>query len=209
MKLSALIAESIGLVAFATNVWANILIARKSESGWIVRLVSNAFWLTFGVAAMSLANALNAVTFAGINVYGLLRWRKERLVRQTSCDDHYKTLCRWCRTIVRQCRCCPGSDKSTTTDGVCGTCASMLPVPASEVWITSSEYLTQYNARMSLAIDRMGITHAVRVWRSEPAEVRWYADCEVQHGCDGLTLVSASSDCDVTCMSCIARGADL
>lgn len=71
--------EAVGIVAFLTNVWANILIARKSETGWVVRLVSNAFWLAFGIAAFSVANILNAVTFAGINVYGLLRWRRERL----------------------------------------------------------------------------------------------------------------------------------
>lgn len=122
--------EVVGLVGFVTNVWANLLIARKSESGWIVRLVSNAFWLAFGIAASSLANALNAVTFAGINVYGLARWRRERRMRQVTCDDHHRVLCRWCRVLVRQCRCCPGSDKPTTNDGVCGACASMLPPPS-------------------------------------------------------------------------------
>lgn len=71
--------EIVGIVGFVTNVWANLLIARKSESGWIVRLVSNAFWLAFGISAMSLANILNAITFAAINVYGLRRWRRERI----------------------------------------------------------------------------------------------------------------------------------
>lgn len=71
--------EIVGIVGFITNVWANLLIARKSESGWIVRLVSNAFWLAFGIADLSLANTLNALTFAGINVYGLRRWRRERI----------------------------------------------------------------------------------------------------------------------------------
>lgn len=42
-----------------------------------------------------------------------------------TCEDHYKILCRWCRQIVRQC--CPGVDKSTTMDGVCGACAGQLP----------------------------------------------------------------------------------
>lgn len=121
------IPEAIGVVGFLTNVWANLLIARKSESGWIVRLVSNVLWLVFGVAQASLANTLNAVTFAGINVYGLRRWRRERLMRKTTCEDHHRILCRWCRQIVRQCRCCPGSDKLTTLDGVCGGCVAQLP----------------------------------------------------------------------------------
>ena len=79
MSVTRIIIEAIGIVAFLTNVWANILIAHKSERGWWVRLISNVFWLAFGIAAFSIANILNAVTFACINVYGLRRWRRERL----------------------------------------------------------------------------------------------------------------------------------
>lgn len=61
MSAEALLIEVVGVVAFLTNVWANILIAHKSETGWVVRLVSNAFWLVFGIAAFSVANILNAV----------------------------------------------------------------------------------------------------------------------------------------------------
>lgn len=120
--------ESVGIVAFATNVWANLLIARKSETGWVVRLVSNAFWLAFGIIALSIANMLNAVTFAAINIYGLRRWRRERLAMPTKkCEDHYRIECRYCTSIVRQCNCHIGTDKPIIRDAVCGVCAPMLP----------------------------------------------------------------------------------
>ncbi len=117
--------EIVGILAFLTNVWANILIARKSETGWIIRLVSNVLWLAFGIWALSIANILNAITFAGINIYGLTKWRRERLM-QTTCSDHYKVTCKYCRQIVRQCRCLPSGDKPSTV-GICGVCVAMLP----------------------------------------------------------------------------------
>ena len=131
MTLSGVLTEGVGLVAFATNVWANILIARKSETGWIIRLVSNVFWLAFGIVALSIANMLNAVTFAAINVYGLRRWRKERLM-PPKCEDHYRIDCRYCTNIIRQCRCHIGTDKPITRDGICGICVKMLPPTADD-----------------------------------------------------------------------------
>lgn len=124
--MTVILIELVGILAFLSNVWANILIAHKKESGWVVRLGSNALWLAFGIAALSLANILNAVTFAVINVYGLRRWRKERM-QPSSCNDHYMQLCTYCREIVRQCNCHIGSNKPTTTDGICGTCRAQLP----------------------------------------------------------------------------------
>ena len=136
MTTLAWLVEAVGIVAFGTNVWANILIARKSESGWIVRLVSNAFWLAFGIAALSLANILNAVTFAAINVYGLRRWRRERLEgnmhMQSSCGDHYKILCFYCREVVRQCNCHAGANKPTTQNGLCSVCSAQGVLPDRE-----------------------------------------------------------------------------
>jgi hypothetical protein len=160
--------EAIGIVGFLTNVWANLLIARKSESGWIVRLVSNVLWLVFGLAQASLANTLNAVAFAGINVYGLCRWRRERLMRKTTCDDHHRILCRWCRQIVRQCRCCPGSDKPTSLDGVCGSCAAQLPPmdSASKLVGPASNRLEDiFAGRLELTATELAfISHLISEW---------------------------------------------
>ncbi len=137
MTWSTFLIEAIGIVAFLTNVWANLLIARKSESGWAIRLVSNAWWLAFGIAAASVANILNAITFAGINVYGLVRWRRERIelhaAQGTTCTDHYKILCAFCDEITRQCRCHTAVKKLTTRTGICGACRAQVvggkPVP--------------------------------------------------------------------------------
>lgn len=83
--MSAFWVEVIGVLGFATNVWANILLARKAETGWAVRLGANVLWLWFGIAALSFANILSSVVFAGINVYGWCRWRRERLALPPSC----------------------------------------------------------------------------------------------------------------------------
>ena len=136
MTQLAWLVEAVGIVAFVTNVWANLLIARKSEAGWIVRLVSNAFWLAFGIAALSLANILNSVTFAAINVYGLRRWRRERLEgrmrMQSNCEDHYKIRCFYCRDVVRQCNCHAGASKPTTQNGLCTVCSAQGVLPEGE-----------------------------------------------------------------------------
>lgn len=75
----SVLVESIGIFGFLANVWANLLVARKHESGWIVRLVANALWLAYGIVILSVANILSSVVFAGINIYALRRWRRERL----------------------------------------------------------------------------------------------------------------------------------
>jgi nicotinamide riboside transporter PnuC len=90
MTIETFIIEAIGVLGFLTNVWANILLARKHESGWLIRLVANALWLVFSIAAMSFANLLSSGVFAVINIYGWRRWRRERLALA------HKPLCAYC-----------------------------------------------------------------------------------------------------------------
>lgn len=78
--------EIIGVLGFVTNVWANILLARKTEAGWIIRLGANVLWMVYGLAIVSLANILSSGVFAVINVYGWRRWRRERLAGPPSCE---------------------------------------------------------------------------------------------------------------------------
>lgn len=76
-------------------------------------------------------------------------------------------------------------------------------------WTNAPEYLSQYDEHPSPAVDRRGITHSVRTWRSGPAEarnVRYHADCGAEHGPEGLALTPAPPGRDVTCMACIAEG---
>lgn len=127
----SVIVETVGVLGFITNVWANLLLARKSETGWAIRLGANVLWLVYGLAILSLANILSSVVFAGINVYGWRRWRKERLMPKT-CEDHYRQDCKFCCNIVRQCRCHIGTDKPITRDGVCGVCAAQIQAPVTQ-----------------------------------------------------------------------------
>lgn len=78
-----MIEELIGVAAFVTNVIGNLLLAQKNERGWWIRIVSIMLWFVYAQNTSSVAMTLNAVTFFGINVYGLLKWRKERL---SGCD---------------------------------------------------------------------------------------------------------------------------
>lgn len=76
-------------------------------------------------------------------------------------------------------------------------------------WTHDPEHLSQYDERASPAVDRAGVTHAVRTWRSGPAEarhVRRHAECGAEHGPQGLALTPIPADRDVTCMACIAEG---
>ena len=77
--MSVVLIESIGIAAFITNVIGNLLLARKSERGWWIRIVSIVLWFVYAQNTSSVAMTLNAVTFFGINVYGLLKWRADRL----------------------------------------------------------------------------------------------------------------------------------
>ena len=79
--------EAVGIAAFITNVVGNLLLARKSERGWWVRIVSIVLWFFYARNTASLAMTLNSVTFFGINIYGLIHWRRERRVREKAGDD--------------------------------------------------------------------------------------------------------------------------
>lgn len=70
--------EVVGFAGFVLNVWGNLLLARKSRNGWYIRIVSIVLWGIYGVGAASWPNVANAVTFFGINVYGLWKWKQEK-----------------------------------------------------------------------------------------------------------------------------------
>jgi hypothetical protein len=77
-----ILVECVGVFAFITNVIGNLLLARKSERGWWIRIVSIVAWFIYAQNTASLAMTLNSITFFGINIYGLLKWRAERLAKQ-------------------------------------------------------------------------------------------------------------------------------
>ena len=71
--------DILGYVAFALNVWGNLALTSKGVSGWIVRLACNICWLPYCFSTRPPAYALlaNHVLFAGINIYGWRRWKRE------------------------------------------------------------------------------------------------------------------------------------
>lgn len=74
--MSPIVAESIGLAGFATNVVGNMLLTRKNVHGWWIRILSNTLWSVYSWHEMTLSVSLNHLVFFGINVYGWHKWRK-------------------------------------------------------------------------------------------------------------------------------------
>jgi len=68
--------EAWGIAAFLSNVVGNVLLTRKVWHGWWVRILSITLWFVYAQQVSSLAMTLNAVTFFGINCYGLWAWRR-------------------------------------------------------------------------------------------------------------------------------------
>lgn len=67
----------LGWLAFALNVWGNMMLTTKSRSGRMVRLACNICWLPYAVLTGAWALLANHIVFMGINVIGWVRWHKE------------------------------------------------------------------------------------------------------------------------------------
>lgn len=68
--------EIVGLLAFALNVAGNLLLTNKKVGGWWIRIGSNVAQLAYAVLIVSPSLILNAATFAGINVFGIVKWKR-------------------------------------------------------------------------------------------------------------------------------------
>lgn len=71
-----MIAEILGWAAFLLNVWGNLAIGNNSAKGWIIRLVSNVAWLLYSGSVGAWPLFGNHLVFAGINIWGFMKWRK-------------------------------------------------------------------------------------------------------------------------------------
>lgn len=71
--------DAAGFAAFLLNVWGNLLLARKSETGWPVRIASILLWGAYAWSVSSLPMLANAATFFCINCYSAWKWRRERV----------------------------------------------------------------------------------------------------------------------------------
>ena len=74
--------EIVGFFAYLTNVAGNLLLARKNIWAWPVRIVSITAWGIYAWDIASLSLFANAITFFGINCYGLWFWLKDRDTRE-------------------------------------------------------------------------------------------------------------------------------
>ena len=74
--MASWLVNALGFAAFATNVAGNFLLAHKRLSGWVVRLVSIVLWGVYASEIASWPMIANAITFFGINCYGIWQWRK-------------------------------------------------------------------------------------------------------------------------------------
>ncbi len=69
--------QVLGWVAFALNVWGNLALTTKGLRGWLIRIGSNICWMPYGIATSAWALSANHLLFAGINVYGWMKWRRD------------------------------------------------------------------------------------------------------------------------------------
>lgn len=71
------VAEALGWLALALNLWGNLALANKSTRGWLVRLGSNAAWLVYSFFVFAWPLFVNHAAFAAVNVHGWRKWRRE------------------------------------------------------------------------------------------------------------------------------------
>ncbi|KKM72272.1 hypothetical protein LCGC14_1422200 [marine sediment metagenome] len=69
--------EIVGFLAFALNVFGNLLLAWKRIEGWIVRIASIVLWGIYAYQIWSPSMIANAMTFFCINLYGWRKWADE------------------------------------------------------------------------------------------------------------------------------------
>lgn len=68
--------EVIGYVAFLTNVFGALLLARMNAWGWVARLVANVLWVAYAVQIEGGGPMwVNHLAFFGVNMYGFREWR--------------------------------------------------------------------------------------------------------------------------------------
>lgn len=72
--------EATGYLATGLNVAGNLMLAKLSIRGWIVRMVTNAVYIVYALQiSQGLPVVANHVLFLGINAYGLWRWQKVKV----------------------------------------------------------------------------------------------------------------------------------
>lgn len=68
--------EVVGFFAFGLNVWGNWLMTKKNARGWWIRIACNLVQLIYAVLIWSPSFAVSALVFMGINIRGIVEWRR-------------------------------------------------------------------------------------------------------------------------------------
>jgi hypothetical protein len=68
--------EWVGFLAFGLNLAGNWMLTAKDRRGWWIRIWSNVAQLAYALLVWSPYLVLNSVTFGGINVHGIIVWRR-------------------------------------------------------------------------------------------------------------------------------------
>lgn len=69
--------EITGYLATALNVAGNLMLAKQSVSGWLVRMLTNVVYVVYALQIeQGMPVVANHVLFFGINIYGFYSWRK-------------------------------------------------------------------------------------------------------------------------------------
>ena len=69
--------QALGWLAFALNVWGNMMLTTKGVSGWIIRLACNVCWIPYSINTGAWALLANHALFMGINIYGWHKWTRQ------------------------------------------------------------------------------------------------------------------------------------
>lgn len=75
--MSPIFEQAFGIASFITNVAGNLLLAKKSSFGWVIRIVSNILWIVYAGATAAFWLNMNHAVFCVINVYGWWKWQQE------------------------------------------------------------------------------------------------------------------------------------
>lgn len=68
--------EAVGYLATALNIAGNLMLARMSIWGWVVRLLTNVVYVVYALQIeQGMPVVANHALFFAINIYGFMQWR--------------------------------------------------------------------------------------------------------------------------------------
>jgi hypothetical protein len=69
--------EGLAAAASFCLFFANICLANKSKTGWVLNFLGNTAWMIYGILMPSIVIGIEGVIFNILAVQGYLKWRKD------------------------------------------------------------------------------------------------------------------------------------